>query len=119
MKRVLVCGGRDFDNKFLMETALSSIIEGEPIIIHGAARGADSMAGQWAAAKGLRVLAFPADWGANGKAAGPLRNIKMLEQGQPDLVIAFPGGKGTAHMVEIAEKAGIPVIQVVDFPNGG
>lgn len=56
-------------------------------------------------------MAFPANWKKFGKAAGPLRNVKMIEEGKPDVVIAFPGGHGTANMVALAEASGIPVIR--------
>lgn len=57
---------------------------------------------------GLAVEVHPADWGRYGKAAGPIRNQEMLESGI-DLVIALPGGRGTADMVRRAEGAGVPV----------
>ena len=47
------------------------------------------------------------DWKKYGKKAGPLRNQQMLEEGKPDLVVAFPGGNGTADMVRRAKKANI------------
>jgi hypothetical protein len=33
----------------------------------------------------------------------------MLDEGRPDLVIAMPGGRGTANMISQAEKAGVAV----------
>lgn len=86
---------------------------GEPTIIHGAAKGADSIAGRLAEKnKDFEVEAFPADWKQYGKAAGPIRNKQMLDSGL-DLVFAFHNdlskSKGTKHMVEICRKAGIPV----------
>ncbi len=81
-------------------------------LIHGAARGADSMAGQYGAEMGLKVQAFPADWATHGRAAGPIRNRQMLVEGKPDLVIAFAGGRGTANMMVQAREAGVPVIEV-------
>ena len=60
----------------------------------------------------MKCLAFPAEWKKHGKAAGPIRNRKMLQDGKPDLVLAFPGGRGTANMVELATDAGIRVMHV-------
>lgn len=57
------------------------------------------------------VRAFPADWHRDGKAAGPIRNRRMLLEGMPDLVVAFPGGRGTADMVRRARAAGIEVVE--------
>jgi len=83
-------------------------------LIHGAAPGADRMAGEIGGLIGYWVLDFPADWRQHGKAAGPIRNRQMLREGQPDLVIAFhddlSASKGTRDMVRIARKAGIPVL---------
>lgn len=81
-------------------------------IVSGAARGADSVAIDWAVVNWVSIEEYPADWRANGLAAGPIRNQKMLDQEHPDLVIAFPGGKGTADMVRRARKANIPVMEI-------
>lgn len=117
--RVLVCGGRDFDDYDLLEETLTNLFNEhnlwtEGVIIHGAAKGADSLASVWADVEDIEEWAYPAKWSEEGKAAGPLRNIRMLKEGKPDLVVAFPGGKGTAHMVKIAKEAGIKVIEVSD-----
>ena len=82
------------------------------LVIHGAARGADTLLDEWAQVWGIPSLAFPAQWRRLGRAAGPLRNGRMLAEGKPDLVIAFPGGRGTADMVRQAEAAGVRVIRV-------
>jgi hypothetical protein len=82
------------------------------IIIQGEAKGADSLARDWAHRSKVMTLSFPANWKAFGKSAGFLRNIQMLEEGNPDLVVAFPGGRGTEMMCEIAEKAGVPVRKI-------
>jgi hypothetical protein len=55
------------------------------------------------------VVRYPADWARHGNAAGLVRNQQMLDDGKPDLAVAFPGGKGTADMVRRARKAGIPI----------
>jgi hypothetical protein len=104
---ILACGGRDYDNREYMDKCLSQLMV--TLLIHGNAKGADTQAGQWAADKGLPVLIFPALWHKEGKAAGIKRNIRMLEEGRPDLVVAFAGGRGTAHMKSIAKAAGVPV----------
>jgi hypothetical protein len=82
------------------------------VIISGAARGADSVAIDFAVLEYLKFEEYPADWKKYGKRAGYIRNVQMLEEGKPDLVVAFPGGKGTQMMKELARKAGITVIEV-------
>lgn len=107
--RVLVCGSRHFNNYNLLEKELETI----PIttVIEGEARGADTLARVYAERHGLDVLPFPADWNKHGRAAGPIRNTQMLVEGKPDLVVAFlaPNSRGTKHMIEIAQKAGVEV----------
>jgi SLOG family YspA-like protein len=111
--RVLVCGGRDFgDAAFVMDT-LNRLHAQKPIamVIHGGALGADTAAGLWAFGRGIDNRAFPAEWTAQGRSAGPRRNQRMVNEGKPDLVVAFPGGRGTADMVRRARKAGIDVLE--------
>lgn len=122
--RILVCGGRDFTDRQLMNDVLNKIVPRTPedqygnwlpagvTIIHGKARGADIMADEWAVVNWCSIEEYPADWEKHGKAAGFIRNQQMLDEGKPDLVVAFPGGNGTADMVRRAKKAGVPVMEV-------
>lgn len=107
--RVLVCGGREFSDALMLGEHLDAFHRSNPItvIIHGDARGADTLAAQWARAHGIEVVAFPANWNLHGKSAGPIRNRQMLDEGKPDMVVAFPGGAGTANMVDQSRKAGV------------
>jgi hypothetical protein len=110
--RLLVCGGRDFDRASVVTSALDSVHDkmGVSLLIHGDARGADTLAGAWAASRGIPVMVFPADWQMYGKAAGHVRNKKMIDEGKPDVVVAFPGGRGTADMMRKAVAAGLNVM---------
>lgn len=87
------------------------------LLIHGDAPGADTLAGLYAADHGIDCVAFPANWERHGPAAGPMRNQRMLEVAKPELVIAFPGGKGTADMVRRARKAGVPVNEITPIAD--
>jgi hypothetical protein len=111
---VLVCGGRDYDDRERLFSILDIAHAANPIklLVHGGASGADDLAGQWARHVGVHWKAYPAYWKEEGKAAGPKRNQRMLDEAQPHLVIAFPGGHGTADMVRRAEKIGIPVVRI-------
>ena len=113
--RVLVTGGRDFSDRELLFEALDRLhaAHGFTALIHGDANGADRLSGEWATSRGISVEVHPADWKKHGRAAGPIRNQKMLEE-QPELVVAFPGGKGTADMVKKARQAGVEVFVVED-----
>lgn len=114
MTCVLVCGGRNFtDADFLFKILDALHAEHHfTALIHGQAQGADQLAFMWASQKDLTVTGFPADWIRFGRSAGPQRNQEMLDIGKPDLVVAFPGGKGTSDMVRRAKRAKIPVIEV-------
>lgn len=119
--RILVCGGRNYTNRKILEEILSDYWysrsheqQNEFVLIHGDARGADRLARDWC----LRTCyewchaPFPADWNKYGRSAGPIRNKQMLDEGKPSVVLAFPGGKGTANMIKLAIEAGVEVIQV-------
>lgn len=112
--RVLVCGGREYDDKERVGRVLDAVLAGaqsagkDLVIIHGNARGADLLADQYAREKSLRVIPFPADWDTHGKRAGFIRNKQMLDEGNPHAVIAFPGGIGTRMMVGLAKRYNIP-----------
>ena len=112
--RVLVCGGRSFTDMDKVSRVLADADAQEEItlLIHGNARGADALAASWAIRNRILTLEYPADWATHAKSAGPIRNQRMLGASRPDLVIAFPGGRGTADMVKRARKAGIRVLEV-------
>ena len=107
--RVIVCGGRDYSDEATIHDVLSALRPAT--IVHGDARGADSYVELIAPHYGHKTERHPADWQQHGKAAGPIRNQKMLDAGA-DLVIAFPGGEGTADMVGRARRSGAPVLEV-------
>lgn len=90
-----------------------SVLDGHKpdMIIEGGAPGADRLARLWSESRGVHCASVCALWGKYGKKAGPLRNAAMLDL-RPDVVIAFPGGSGTANMVRQAEAAGVRVCMV-------
>lgn len=105
---VLVCGGRDFadrDGVFRTLDTINAAANQITLLVHGGAPGADTLAGEWAKDRGIPCRVYPADWKSHGKAAGPKRNQQMLDEAQPQMVLAFPGGRGTADMVRRARTA--------------
>jgi predicted Rossmann-fold nucleotide-binding protein len=119
MTRVLVCGGRDYSDSRRVYQVLDKLHAeaGISCLIQGGARGADALALRWAEnISGVPSENYEADWEAHGTFAGPARNKRMLDEGRPDLVIAFPGGRGTADMIRKARKAGVEVVEISHGP---
>jgi hypothetical protein len=108
--RIVVTGGREYDDLAAIDRALTVVHRkhGIDVLIQGGARGADRFCGDWATAHGIPVEGYPADWETHGKKAGVLRNQQMIDEGKPDAAVAFPGGRGTADMVARLERSGIP-----------
>lgn len=100
---VLVCGGREYKRIVRLFSVLDQFHARWPIteLRHGAARGADEMAGWWADLNDITPTPFPADW-SRGKKAGFERNASMIADGLVDAVVAFPGGVGSRMMVRLA-----------------
>src|SRR6478736_3076638 len=114
LERILVCGGRDYDDQAMLFGVLDMMAEQMPIhrIIQGGADGADRLARLWCHSRKCAYENYPADWRKHGRGAGPIRNQEMLDDGQPTKVVAFPGGRGTADMVRRARAAGVEVIEI-------
>jgi len=108
--RVLVCGGRDYHDRARVFEDLARVFNKhtDMSLLSGMANGADQLAYDFACLYGLDFEGYAAQWKRDGKSAGPKRNQRMIDT-RPDLVVAFPGGKGTADCVERAKAAGIAV----------
>lgn len=125
--RLLVCGGRYFNDGSLLFNVLDRIHNQTPIslLISGAQRtksrdgkfvGADWLAIEWALHRQIDFCGMPARWKTEGnRAAGPKRNARMLEKARPELFVAFPGGDGTADMTRRALAAGVPQYQIPEL----
>lgn len=102
--KVAVCGGRDYRLTEKDRALLSSLHAREPIttLLHGGCRGADADAAAWAAENGIAAREYPAAWDMHGNAAGPIRGKQMVDD--CDLLVAFPGGRGTEHAMSYALK---------------
>jgi len=125
--RVLCCGDRNWQNFEIIRRELEKFSK-DTEIIQGCAKGADKMSSNIAKSIGIKLISskdnddiinnpgFPANWKKYGRAAGPIRNKQMLDEGNLDLVLAFhtdiEKSRGTKNMIEQAEKRGIKVILI-------
>ena len=114
MYRVIVAGGRDFDNYPHMREMLDKVLAGlgeDAEIVSGHAKGADRLGERYAVEKGLRLRVMPADWKSLGRIAGIFRNQRMLDYASEEtpMVVAFWDGssRGTADILRRAGKAGV------------
>jgi YspA, cpYpsA-related SLOG family len=126
MKRVLVCGGRWWNDQARVDAVLDQLHAeiGIAVLIQGGQQttvrrdgqmvsfGADYQAKVWAEKRGVLCIKEPAHWDVHGKAAGSIRNSRMLRLHKPDLGVAFPGQNGTFDMVSKMRAAGVPVYEV-------
>lgn len=114
--KVLVCGDRNWSSWVMVKRRLASL-PSDTIVIHGAARGADTIGGEVAKSLGMPVDVYPAQWDKHGRAAGPIRNRQMLDQ-KPDIVIAFHNNieesKGTKDCLAEAARRGIATELISD-----
>ncbi len=121
MTVVAVVGSRDFQDYGLLCSTLDRILARHPgcTLVSGGAPGADTLAERYCTEHGIDVEVFWADWDQHGKAAGPIRNRKIVEAA--DIIIAFWDGKsrGTKSTVSIAKSLG-RVVEVIKFnqPTG-
>lgn len=106
--RLLITGGREYADEAMVRQIIELL--NPTVIIHGGAPGADYLAEKVGMALNIPRLEFKADWDKHGRAAGPLRNAKMIRESNPTLCVAFPGGRGTADCVAKCRKAGLPVL---------
>jgi len=112
--KVIIAGGRD--TPFTLRNVLwldAYMPDGVTEIVSGGAKGADALGERWALKQGIPLTIFKAEWDKHGKAAGMIRNREMAEYA--DVLIVFPGGRGTANMIKEATKCGLTIIKREDY----
>ena len=114
--KLIIAGGRDFDNYELLKREAEAIISDRQNveIISGLARGADLLGCRFAEEKGLPLRGFKAEWGKFGRGAGIIRN-KLMAKNATHLLAFWDGySKGTMHMIDYAVKMGL-IVLVVEY----
>lgn len=118
MTTILICGSRDWRAARHIREVLEQYDPATTILVHGAARGADQLAGKVALDLGWspdNIHPYPADWTTHGKAAGPIRNQQMLDSEPIGKVYAFRlngPSRGTDDMIRRARSAGIETVVI-------
>ena len=111
MNRILICGDRNWKDYESIDNFVKNLPTGT-VIIQGMCRGADLMARQAGLKHGFKVEDYSADWNKYGNSAGAIRNKQMLNEGKPDVVVAFHSNisqsKGTKNMLKQADKMNLP-----------
>lgn len=113
---VIVTGGRYYSDVSKLEGTLSALKPDR--IVHGGCSGADRLAHYYAREWRIPIDTHVADWKKHGKAAGPIRNRRMIEMtielyGIDNVwLVAFPGGKGTENCKKEAVKLGVKIVEV-------
>ncbi len=128
---VLVTGGRGYTKRDMVWKVLDALHATQPFtkVVHGAGGKADMAADAWAKDHAVPVQPYPAPWSDISRPdavirtrrdgtkydakQGINRNQQMLDEEDVELVVAFPGGNGTADMTRRARKAGIQLVVVV------
>ncbi|KQT28386.1 hypothetical protein ASG57_17110 [Bradyrhizobium sp. Leaf396] len=112
--RLLVCGGRHFEDAEMVHHELTALHWRKPIsvVVHGSIAGVGIIAEAWARRHGIAVVRYPPNWEFYGKKAEGLRCDFMLTDSRPDFVVAFPGGRHTADLVQRAINVGLAVLAI-------
>lgn len=114
MKHLLIAGSRTFEDRELLYRVADEVLAGErAVIVEGGARGADSLAKDYALERGLDLVEFKADWKQYGRAAGPKRNDEMVgyikEKDGEALYFWDEESKGTKQCIDSAKRKEVPV----------
>ncbi|KQN63869.1 MULTISPECIES: DUF2493 domain-containing protein [Rahnella] len=114
--RVLICAGRFYADIHTVERVLELYAHSQHIrvLIHGGHQSLGAMIERWARDADVHVVRYPANWALHGKYAEIRRNLFMIEDSRPDIILAFSGGEDTAECIKLARQAGIKVMEMDD-----
>ncbi len=120
MNRLIIAGSRTITDRKFIQGAMNQAWKdlGPFQVIAGGARGVDSVAASLANDAGITTTILNADWDKWGKSAGYRRNEAMARVATHLLVVWDGESKGAGHMIDIAEKAGLPVRVVIYKKEG-
>jgi hypothetical protein len=110
--RLMLVGGRHFADEELVNAALTAVHHSLPVsvLIHGGSVGIGAAAEIWAAKAGVNIVRYPPPR-TGSRADNVRRDLFMLEDGRPDALLAFPGGRRTQKLTGFALDSGLQVIR--------
>lgn len=105
--KIAFSGGRHYNDVAYVNMVLNELVQefGPFEVLVGDATGLDSLVKDWAEGNSVEHTVFKADWFKFGKGAGPIRNGAMINHA--DMLIAFPGGRGTDNAIKTAMFRGV------------
>ena len=112
MIKVIICGGRDFNDFAYLTERLDHLLQSRKAveIVSGGARGADTLGEQWASETSHQVKQFLADWNKHGRSAGYKRNEQMADYATHCVAFWDGRSRGTMHMINLAREAGLRTV---------
>jgi predicted Rossmann fold nucleotide-binding protein DprA/Smf involved in DNA uptake len=107
--RTIIAGSRGITDYEIVKKAITIAAIPISVVISGGARGVDKLGERWAKEYKKPCEIYPADWDTHGKSAGYKRNQDMATKADALIAVYDGVSKGTAHMIDIARKAGLDV----------
>lgn len=83
------------------------------LVLCGERGGADTAGAIWARREGIHIREFEPTWVGNGRAAGTMRNARMVSQADALLLIWDGRSAGSADTLRKALAKGLPVMEVI------
>ncbi len=116
MFKVIIAGGRDFNNYAMLKRKVLSVLKNmsDIEIVSGGAKGTDYLGERLAKEMKWSLKIFPADWDNKGKSAGFIRNSEMAEYAEACICFWDGKSKGTKNMIETAKKKKL-LLRVISY----
>ncbi len=111
--KTIIAGSRTIDNYDLVKYCIKESGFDITEVVSGCASGADRLGEKYAIENNIPIKKFPAQWNTYGKSAGYKRNVEMAEYSDALIVIIENNSRGSTHMKNIAEKAGLKIYSLI------
>ena len=102
--KTIIAGSRTINNLQYLEDSLSMIEWEISEIVSGTAKGVDTLGEDIGLKYNIPVKFMAADWKANGKKAGFIRNEEMAKYADACVILWDGKSNGTKNMIELAKQ---------------